>query len=115
MIKITINLLKLTVPYKGNSGFPRPIYAINPKYTRLSQQPCYSSITAIGKPVDLAVFAGVAITIPEIIRAYGEHGVRAVIVISSGFGEGKSHLSNLTSSLDKTVLEIARQYQGIYK
>jgi len=74
-----------------------------------------TTITAIEKPVDLAVIATPAKTIHEFIRACGEQGVRAVIVISSGFGEGKSHLSNLTSSLDKTVLEVARQYQGIYK
>ena len=90
-----------------NSGFSGPIYAINPKYKSLYHQPCYPSITAIGKPVDLAVIATPAKTIPEIIHACGEHGVRAVIIISAGFGVGDDR----DETLNGTVLEATRQYQ----
>ena len=90
-----------------NSGFSGPIYAINPKYKHLYHQPCYPSITAIGKPVDLAVIATPAKTIPEIIHACGEHGVRAVIIISAGSGEGDDR----DETLNGTVLEATRQYQ----
>ncbi|NOQ79491.1 MAG: GNAT family N-acetyltransferase [Gammaproteobacteria bacterium] len=88
-------------------GFSGPIYAINPKYKRLNHQPCYPSITAIGKPVDLAVIATPASTVPEIIHACGEHGIRAAIIISAGFSEGDGH----GAALEKAVLEAARQYQ----
>lgn len=90
-----------------NSGFTGPIYAVNPKYERLYHQPCYPSITAIGEPVDLAVIATPASTVPEIIHACGEHGVRAAIIISAGFSEGDNH----GTALEKSVLEAARQYQ----
>ena len=90
-----------------NAGFSGPVYAINPKYKRLYHQPCYPSITAIGKPVDLAVIATPAPTVAEIIHACGEHGVRAAIIISAGFSEGDGH----GASLEKAVLEAARQYQ----
>lgn len=90
-----------------DGGFTGSIYAINPKYKRLHQQPCYSSIAAVGKPVDLAVIATPASTVPEIIHACGEHGVRAAIIISAGFSESEGR----GAALEKSVLEAARQYQ----
>ena len=88
------------------SGFTGTLYAINPKYKRLYHQPCYPSITAIGKPVDLAVIATPAKTVAEIMHACGEYGVRAVIIISAGSDVGKSS----RDALNKAVLESARQY-----
>jgi len=88
-------------------GFSGPVYAINPKHRRMYEQPCYPSITAVGKPVDLAVIATPASTVPEILHACGEHGVRAAIIISTGFSEDDSH----STALKKSMLEAARQYQ----
>ncbi len=89
------------------AGFAGSIYAINPKHKRLYDQPCYPSISAIGKPVDLVVIATPAATVSEIIHACGEHGVRAAIIISAGFNDSDSR----SSALKKTLLETARQYQ----
>ena len=90
-----------------SGGFTDPIYAINPKYKRLHQQPCYSAIKAIGKPVDLAVIATSAKTVPDIIHQCGEHGVRAVIIISAGINKGE----NRDTSLYRAVLEAVRMYK----
>ena len=87
-------------------GYTGPIYPVNPKHEQLFEQPCYPSIAAIAKPVDLAVIATPAATVPEIIHACGEHGVRAVIIISAGFNES----DNRGASLKKSILETARQY-----
>jgi len=89
------------------AGFKGPIYAINPKYTNVFQQPCYPSITAIGKPIDLAVIATPAASIPEIIHACGEHGVRAAIIISAGFNANDKQ----GTILKKSILDTAQQYQ----
>lgn len=89
------------------AGFSGPIYAINPKYKKLHDQPCYASLAAVGQPVDLAVIATPAATVPEIIHACGEHGVRAAIIISAGFNDGDKH----GATLKKNLLEAARQYQ----
>src|SRR5210317_1205591 len=67
-------------------GFSGPVYAINPKHDKVIGQPCYRSLKAIGKPVQLAVITTPARTIPGIVRDCGKHGVRAAIVISAGFG-----------------------------
>jgi len=87
-------------------GFGGPIYAINPKYRQLHDQPCYPSIAAIDQPVDLAIIATPAAGVAGIIHACGEHGVCAAIIISAGFGEGNAH----GKALQKAVLAAARQY-----
>ena len=69
-------------------GYGGPIYAVNPKYEAVYDHPCYPSLDGINKPIDLAVIATPAKTVPEIIHACGEFGIRAAIVISAGFGEG---------------------------
>lgn len=90
-----------------SGGFSGRLYAVNPKYKRLHNKPCYPSIKAIGKHVDLAVIATPAKTVPEIIHQCGVHGVRAVIIISAGINKGE----NRDTSLSQTVFEVARQFQ----
>lgn len=86
-----------------NGGFRGPIYAINPKHKDLYGLPCYANIKAVGKPIDLAVITTPARTIPKIIRDCGKYGVRAAIVISSGFGEGDGRGAALQESVLKTA------------
>ena len=71
-----------------DAGFDGPVYPINPKYKKLLGNRCYPSIHDINGNIDLAVITTPANTVPEIIHECGEHGVRAVIVISAGFCEG---------------------------
>ena len=89
------------------SGFAGPIYPINPKYKTLSDHDCFPDIQSIQQPVDLAVIATPAPTVPEIIHACGEHGVRAAIVISAGFSEGDGK----GLAYERAALDAARQYQ----
>lgn len=89
------------------SGFAGPIYPINPKYKTLDDHDCYPDIQAIQKPIDLAVIATPAPTVPEILHTCGEHGVRAVIVISAGFSEGDGK----GLAYERAALDVARQYQ----
>jgi acetyltransferase len=88
------------------AGFSGPIYAINPKYKQLYDQPCYASIKAVAKPIDLAVITTPARTVPKIIRDSGKSGVRAAIIVSMGFGKGDSR----GAALAKSVLEAAAKY-----
>jgi acetyltransferase len=78
------------------AGFRGSVFPINPKHAKLGGQPCYPDISKVGAPVDLAVIATPAHTIPEILHACGEHGVHAVIVLSAGFeGTGGRELQAL--------------------
>ncbi len=40
-----------------DGGFTGSVFPVNPKYEKLNDSTCYSSIRANGKPVDLAVIA----------------------------------------------------------
>ena len=68
-------------------GFQGPVYPVNPKAAAIHSIPAYPSITAIGRPVDLAV-----ITVPKehvlaVVRDCVAAGVGGVVVISAGFKE----------------------------
>jgi acetyltransferase len=89
-----------------DAGYRGAIYPINPKYAFIHETPCYSSIDQIDQTIDLAIIATPADTVPEIIQACGEHGVRAAIIISAGFGESTGQ----GLKLQQQMLEIARQY-----
>lgn len=69
------------------AGFTNPIYPINPKHTEVQGARCFATLADVGHPVDLAVIATPAATVPDLIRACGQHGTRAAIVISAGFSE----------------------------
>ncbi|UCE90263.1 MAG: bifunctional acetate--CoA ligase family protein/GNAT family N-acetyltransferase [Pseudomonadota bacterium] len=87
-------------------GFPGPVFPINPKHRKVGRRTCYASLRDVPEAVDLAVIVTPAPTVPAIVRECGEHGVRAAIVISAGFGEvaGKGH------DLQDQLLDAARQY-----
>ena len=87
-------------------GFQGPLYAINPKHQKLKGKRCYPSLAALSQAVDLAVIATPAATIPAILQDCGDHGVRAVIILSAGLAA--QHESG-RPLLDQ-VLERARQF-----
>lgn len=86
--------------------FPGPVYPVNPKHDRVRGLKCFHNIDAIGEPVDLAVVATPAPTVPGIIRECGEHGVRAAIVLSAGFGE----IPGIGTTLQQDLLREARRH-----
>lgn len=89
---------------EGN--FEGTLYAINPKHSEVQGRPCYPSLQAIGEPVELAVIATPASTVPDILHECGENGVRTAIVHSAGFGEVQGE----GARLQKAMLEEAKRY-----
>ena len=63
------------------------LYAVNPKGQGAGEIPGYVSICDIAEPVDLAVIAAPAAAVASIFESCGAKGVKAAVVISSGFGE----------------------------
>lgn len=88
------------------SGFAGGLYPINPKHKKVRGHTCHPDIASVGQPVDLAVIATPAATVPDILQACGEHGVRAAIVMSAGFGEGDGR----GAALEKSIVDIARRH-----
>jgi len=90
-----------------HGGFTGPIYAINPKHSAVAGHPCHAGIAEVPGPVDLAVIATPGPTVPGVLRACGERGVRAAIIITAGFGE----TGEAGRALEAEVLAIARQFR----
>jgi acetyltransferase len=88
-----------------DGGFAGTLYPINPKHAEVGGYTCYPNIGAAPTPVDLAVIATPAPTVPDIIRSCGDQGVRAAIVLSAGFAEGADGARR-----QKAMLEEARRY-----
>jgi acetyltransferase len=67
--------------------FPGKIHAVNPKYTKVQGVACYSGVAQLPAPVDLAIIATPAATVPGLIEDCGRRGIRAAVVLSAGFAE----------------------------
>jgi acetyltransferase len=87
-------------------GFQGEIYPVNPKHETIQGMRAYASITDIDHPVDLAVIAIPAPSIPAVMRACGEREVGAAIVLSAGFAE----MGRRGQSLQNEIVDIARTY-----
>jgi acetyl-CoA synthetase (ADP-forming) len=84
------------------SRFQGDIFPINPNSSSVMGLKTYSSIQDVEPKVDLAVIAIPANSVGEALKQCAKAGVRAVVIISSGFAEiGKVDLEN-------SLVEIAR-------
>ncbi len=68
-------------------GFTGNLYAVNPNASNIGGVPAYPSISAIPERVDLVVIAVPAPAVADVLADGGKAGVRAAVVLSSGFGE----------------------------
>jgi acetyl coenzyme A synthetase (ADP forming)-like protein len=69
------------------AGFNGPVYPVNDKADTVQSLRAYRSVGEISNPVELAVLAVPAEHVVAAARACAAAGVRAVLVISSGFAE----------------------------
>lgn len=67
--------------------FGGTVYPVNPKRASVLGIRAYATVAAVPEPVDLAVIATPAATVPGLIEACAAAGVKGVIVLSAGFRE----------------------------
>lgn len=72
---------------KFNKPFKGKIYPVNPKAKKILGLDCYASVKDVKAEVDLAVIAVNAKIVPLVIKECVDKKVKALIVISAGFGE----------------------------
>jgi acetyltransferase len=65
----------------------RKLFPVNSKKESVLGLKCYPSIGSIQQPVDLAVVATPAVTVPAIAEECGKAGVEGINIISAGFKE----------------------------
>ena len=89
-----------------SSGFKGRIYAINPKRDEVQGEKAFSSLDDIEETVDLAVVATPAPSIPGIVEACGERGVKMMLILSAGFRETGAP----GRRLEDRVTQLVRRY-----
>lgn len=73
------------------ANFTGPVYPVNPDARSVRGVRAYASVTDIPDPVDLAVVAIPAAGIDEVMDSCLEKGVKALVVVSSGFADAGGH------------------------
>jgi acetate---CoA ligase (ADP-forming) len=87
-------------------GFAGKIYPVNPKEKSILGLTCYGSIAEIDAPVDLALVATPAATVPAVLEECGKKGVAGAVILAGGFGEtGRDG-----RELEARVLDTARRH-----
>jgi acetyltransferase len=82
------------------------IYPVNPKEKRILGLKCYQSVSAIPEPVDVALVATPARTLPAVLEDCGQNGVKGAVVLAGGFGETGPNGRKLESEM----VAVAKKY-----
>jgi acetate---CoA ligase (ADP-forming) len=69
------------------NAFSGELYPINPSYPEIHALRCYPNVSAVGRPIDLAIVAIPATAVPAALEDCAAAGVGNVVVVSSGFAE----------------------------
>jgi acyl-CoA synthetase (NDP forming)/L-amino acid N-acyltransferase YncA len=87
-------------------GFNGTLFAVNPRADSVAGIPSVKSLRALPGLVDLAVIAVPAPAVAQVLRDAGQAGVRAAVVLSSGFGEA----GEAGRALQADAVRIAREH-----
>ena len=69
------------------AGLRGTLWAVNPKHASVFGARCYAQLGELPQQPDLAVIVTPARTVPGIVRQAGQAGVKAAVVLTSGFAE----------------------------
>ena len=86
------------------NGFNGVIYPINPRRRAVHGISCYPNISAVPEPLDLAIIATPAASVPDLVRECIDAGTKSAIIISAGFAE----LGASGRALEAQIRELAR-------
>ncbi len=100
-------------------GYRGRVYPLNPRLAEVAGLKCYGSISEVPEAVDLVVIAVPAATVPDALEACAAAGVKAAVVLSSGFretGEAGARLEErLREICGRTGLRISGpNSEGVY-
>jgi len=92
-------IANVILSYKG------PVYPVNPKYDQILGLKCYSKVSEIDGPLDLALIIVPAPVVPQILEDCVRKGARGAIIESGGFAE----IGPRGKILQDRCLDIARK------
>ncbi len=74
---------------------PGKIFPVTPSRAEVQGLTAYPSVAACPEPVDLAIIVIPAAAVAEVLDECGARGIKAAVVISSGFGEEKGEAARV--------------------
>lgn len=87
--------------------YPGPLHLVSRSQSTILDRPTVPSLTAVGEPIDLAVFLVPASAVAETLEEAGRCGVRAATVIASGFAEEQGQAGTV---LQRKIRDVARHH-----
>jgi acetyltransferase len=89
------------------SGYQGKLIPVNPNTTEVMNLPCYPSLSAYKDKVDLSIIALPSQSVPKAAKESVSAGVKAIIVVSSGFKE----VSDVGASLESEIAGFCRMHK----
>jgi acetyltransferase len=89
------------------SGYRGAIHFVSQKQGNLFGKPLFTDLSQVPEPVDLAILIVPPYATPKTIEDCGKRGIRAAIIMSSGFKEVGSE----GAALEQRCLHVAREYK----
>jgi len=87
-------------------GFEGKVFPVNIKKSEVFDLKAYPSVDQIPEPVDLAIIATPARTVPDIVEQCGKSGIKGLIIISAGFKE----IGDEGKALEQKIIELRNRY-----
>jgi acetyltransferase len=87
-------------------GYAGKVYFVNIRKPEILGVKTYQKVEQIPEPVDLAMIATPAKTVPSVVEECGRAGVKGVIIVSAGFKETGSE----GKALETKILETAKKF-----
>jgi len=94
-----------TIRTLRNEKYDGEIYPVNPKEDSILGLKCYKKVSDIPGPVDLALIATPAKTLPAVLEDCGKKGVSGAVILAGGFGETGAE----GRLLEDRVVDVARK------
>jgi acyl-CoA synthetase (NDP forming) len=85
----------MIVDFLLKSGYPGRVFPVNPRYDRIRDLRCYPSMHSIPETVDLVVYVVPVEVAFESLEVAARKGVPFCLLMSGGFGEGRSGAEGL--------------------
>ncbi len=86
--------------------FTGKVYPVNNRKAEIHGFKAFPNVAQIPEPVDLAIIATPAPTVPDIVEQCGKAGVLGVVIISAGFKETGPE----GRALEEKIIDIKRKY-----
>lgn len=84
-----------------SGGFAGQVFPVNPAHKTIQGISAYPSLQSISDPVDLALIAIPATSVPNALVECGKKGVKSAIIYSAGFAESGNQARMLQQKISK--------------